>query len=107
MRECLRANGDFREIGYCEIPRFEPELRDIAQIAEREGIVLSVAHPNFSFTKKLIRDYGAYDTESRIHAFHEKIVPIITAAGIRNYEVNALAKPAWKEAIVTATRNTG
>lgn len=107
MRECLRENGDYAEIWYHRIPRYEPELDVIAWIAESEGAILSIAHPNFSCTKKLIRDYGATNNFERIEAFRERIVPIISDAGIHNYEVNALASPEWKDAIVDTVRRTG
>ncbi len=107
MRECLRENGDFSDIGYYKIPRYEPELDVIAWIAESEGAVLSIAHPNFSFTKKLLQEYGAKNSMDRIRSFKERIVPIISDAGIYNYEVNALASPEWKQGITETLWKTG
>lgn len=107
MRECLRENGDFADIGYHKIPRYEPELDAIAEIAEKEGAILSIAHPNFSFTKKLVKDYGAKNSHDRIRYFHDSIVPIISEAGIRNYEVNAIASPEWKQGVVDALKKSG
>jgi len=34
-------------------------------------------------------------------------VPIISGAGIQNYEVNAVASPEWKSAIVETVKKTG
>lgn len=107
MRECLRENGDFSSIWYYRIPRYEPELSELVEIAKQEDIVLSVAHPNFSFAKKLIKEYGATSSTERIQSFHNRIVPILSDIGIRNYEVNALASPDWKDAIVGTVKKTG
>lgn len=57
MRECLRENGDYADIGWHKIPKFEPEIDVLADIARQEDVILSIAHPNFSFTKKLRKDY--------------------------------------------------
>lgn len=57
MKECLRENGDYAHIGYHSVPRYEPELVDLVALANKEDAILSVAHPNFSFTKKLNRDF--------------------------------------------------
>lgn len=106
MRECLREHGDYADIWYHRIPRYEPELDTIAAIAKKEGAILSIAHPNFSFTRKLKTDYGARSSSDRIQAFRERIIPIISDAGIYNYEVNAMANPAWKEGIIAAVQRT-
>lgn len=107
MRECLRENGDWNQIGYFRIPRYEPELNDLVAIAKQEDMVLSVAHPNFSFTKNLVKTHGATNTAKQIEIFHGRIVPILSDIGIRNYEVNAIASPEWKHAIVETTQKTG
>lgn len=57
MKECLRETGDYASIGFHRSPAYELELRDLTQIAKKEGAILSVAHPNFSFTKTLNTTY--------------------------------------------------
>lgn len=51
IRECLQDGGSYKNIGNVVIPPYEPELSDLIQIAKQEDIVLSIAHPNFSFNK--------------------------------------------------------
>ena len=34
FRECLRENGDFRDIGYYQVDRYEPELELLSQVAK-------------------------------------------------------------------------
>ena len=41
-----------------------------------------------------------------IQAFRQRIIPFISDAGIYNYEVNAMANPAWKEGIIAAVQRT-
>ncbi|MFZ2255187.1 MAG: hypothetical protein WAW59_05990 [Patescibacteria group bacterium] len=77
MNECLRKEGDYREIGYYEVPCYEPEVHTIVPLAHREDIVLSVAHPNISFDKYLRKNHGATD-KNIVKLFEEHIVPILT-----------------------------
>ena len=36
MKECLRENGNYPQIGYYEVPHYEPEIADLAHIAGQE-----------------------------------------------------------------------
>ena len=78
MRECLRENGDHADIGYHRVPQYEPELSTLVDIASREDMILSVAHPNCSFTKYLNKKYGSTNTQEHIERFHSQIVPILS-----------------------------
>lgn len=69
LKECLRENGDFAHVGYHKVARYEPEIDTLAAIAAEEDIVLSVAHPNFSFTKKLKKEYHAQNSEEMTRLF--------------------------------------
>lgn len=95
MKECLRENGNYPHIGYHEVPHYEPEISDLAAVAEQEGAILSIAHPNFSFTKYLETKYRAIDPTDQVKMFETKIVPKLVDSGIRNFEINALASPIW------------
>ncbi len=106
MKECLRENGDYPHIGYHSVPRYEPELSDLIALAKKEDAVLSVAHPNFSFTKKLNRDFWAKNWDDRLKLFSQKIVPILSELGIKNYEINALASKEWAKTIVDTISKT-
>ena len=106
MRECLRENGDFSHIGYHNVPRYEPELSSLIALAKKEDAILSVAHPNFSFTKKLNKDFWAQSREDRLALFWKKIVPILSELGIKNYEINTLASQEWVQAIIDTTTRT-
>lgn len=107
MRECLRENGDHADIGYHRVPQYEPELSTLVDIASREDMILSVAHPNCSFTKYLNKKYGSTNTQEHIERFHSQIVPILSTIWIHNYEVNTLASPEWTDAILKTVETTG
>lgn len=103
MNECLRKEGDYREIGYYEVPCYEPEVHTIVPLAHREDIVLSVAHPNISFDKYLRKNHGATD-KNIVKLFEEHIVPILTRLWLKNYEVNAIASHEWVECLLRVTK---
>ena len=79
----------------------------LADIAQKEDLVLSIAHPNFSFTKKLHKEHRAKETSERVRLFASEIVPLVSEAGIRNYEINALAGPLWVNTIRETVAKTG
>ena len=106
MKECLRENGDHAHIGHYKALRYEPELSHLAQIAEGEWALLSIAHPNFSFTKTL-RKLGARSREDRYEVFGSQIAPLLAESGIRNLEINALASSGWVDVIARVTKKTG
>lgn len=107
MKECLRENGDYPHIGYHEVPHYEPEISDLAHIAQREGIILSTAHPNFSFTKHLETRYGARTPIDQVKLFEKKVAPVLVDSGIRNFEINALASPVWAGTIYRTVQMVG
>jgi hypothetical protein len=74
MKECLRENGDYRNIGYVRVPQYEPELSELITIAKKEDLTLCIAHPNFSFTKKLQKEHGALHQKDQALAFEKYIV---------------------------------
>lgn len=103
MRECLWRNWDFKEIGYVEVPSYEPNLSELVRMAKKEDLLLSVAHPNFSFSKKLRNKFWANSEEQTIHYFESYIVPSLASEGMVNYEINSLASKAWTN-VLLATR---
>lgn len=106
MKECLRDNGDFAELGYFRTPRYEPEISRLVEIVKKEDGILSVAHPNFSFTKHLNNSYGTNSRESRIEAFADSIVPKLSEVWVFNYEINALASSEWVQIIANTVQKT-
>jgi hypothetical protein len=107
MKECLRENGDFAEVGYFKAPMYEPEISYLAQIIKKEDGILSVAHPNFSFLKHNEIRYGAQSEQDGIEAFAKHLVPRLSEAWVINYEINALASPAWVEVLWDTIERTG
>lgn len=99
MSECLRRNGDFNHIGYVEISAYEPEVTELVRIAEAEDLTLAVAHPNFSFNKKLSKQYSAHTEWQKLETFERVLVPRLAEIWLVNYEVNALANQAWIDVI--------
>ena len=63
------------------------------QIAKKEDIILSVAHPNFSFHPVYKRAGVNADRDQRWSHFHSDIFPQLDEIGIHNYEINAMATP--------------
>jgi histidinol phosphatase-like PHP family hydrolase len=104
MRECLRENGDYNFVGYFQVPCYEPEISDLVKIAKREDMVLSVAHPNFSFMKKLSAEYWARNQDEQAELFMSKIAPVLAYIGLKNFEVNSLATPVWVNTIYQITQ---
>lgn len=107
LQECLKSTGDFSHIGNYRIPEYEPELRQLSRIAEQEDMVLSIAHPNFSFLKVMKKRGIPLDRSSAVEYFSESIVPKLVDSGIRNLEINALAEPEWVDAIRKNTERVG
>jgi histidinol phosphatase-like PHP family hydrolase len=106
MKECLRENGDYADIGYHQAPRYEPEITELSHIAKGEWALLSIAHPNFSFSKTLEKLW-AKSSQARYSTFESHVVPPLVEAGIWNFEINALASPGWVDVIGRVTKKTG
>ncbi|MBX9809962.1 hypothetical protein K2X92_06235 [Candidatus Gracilibacteria bacterium] len=107
IRECLRESGTYSHIGAVVVPPYEPEISDLIQVANSEGIVLSVAHPNFSF-HPLYKKHGInLDPIARSKYFHDKILPILLGIGMKNFEINAKATREQVEYLVNLVKRTG
>lgn len=107
IRECLQDGGSYRHVGNVVIPPYEPEVSDLIQVARQEDIVLSVAHPNFSFNKAYKSAWINTDPISRVLYFHNHILPILSEMGIQNYEINAKAKKEEVGYLVELVKKTG
>jgi hypothetical protein len=54
-------------------------------------MILSVAHPNFSFHPVYKHAGVNGDAQTRWNYFHSRILPILDEIGIYNYEINSIA----------------
>lgn len=107
IRECLQTGGSYINIGNIEVPAYEPEISNLIQIADREDIILSVAHPNFSFNRIYKRYWVNADPIGRANHFHDRILPILSDLGMRNYEINAMATPEQVVYLTELVKKTG
>lgn len=48
---CLKRKGNLYSQYAVEIDDYEPEVEILGQEAKKEGAILSIAHPNFSFSR--------------------------------------------------------
>ncbi len=101
LDECLKETGEYKHLGAIEIEPYEPELSDLITLARREDILLSVAHPNFSFHPVYKRAGVNGDADTRWDHFYKEILPVLDDLGIYNYEINAMAAPEHAGAIHT------
>jgi hypothetical protein len=99
LLECLKENGDHAHIGAVTLPRYEPDLSTLLEIKDQEDILLSIAHPNFSFLKYAQTHYGAITSEEKLLLFEERIAPKLVEMGIWNFEVNTMASREWVRVI--------
>lgn len=99
LEECLKETGDYKHLGTIEIEPYEPELSDLIELARHEDILLSVAHPNFSFHPVYKRAGVNADPATRWSHFYSQILPELDRIGIHNYEINAMATPEQAAAI--------
>jgi histidinol phosphatase-like PHP family hydrolase len=51
IQKCLKRNGEFRDIWWDEVEKYEPSVSKIWDIARENNYFLSLAHPNFTFRK--------------------------------------------------------
>lgn len=107
IRECLRDSGTYSHIWAVVTPPYEPEISDLIQVANSEGIVLSLAHPNFSFHALYKKQWINLDPIARSEYFHNKILPILLGIGMKNFEINAKAKKEQVEYLVDLVKQTG
>jgi hypothetical protein len=93
LQECLKETGVYGYIGSIVVSPYEPELSTLIELSRQEDMILSVAHPNFSF-HPVYKHAGANgDPQTRWDHFHSRILPILDEIGIRNYEINSMATP--------------
>jgi hypothetical protein len=93
IQECLKETGTYGNIGSHIISPYEPELSTLIGISKQEDMILSVAHPNFSFHPVYKRAGVNGDAQTRWNHFHTRILPILDEVGICNYEINSMATP--------------
>ncbi len=93
LHECLKESGEYSKIGSVTIEPYEPELSDLIQIAKKQDIILSVAHPNFSFAPVYKRAWYNGSADERGEYFASEIYPVLSELGIENYEINTMATP--------------
>lgn len=64
----LKEKSDFPEVGHVQVAEYEPGIGEITALAKRDGGLLSVAHPNFSFSR-----YGGLTAfESRMRKYSQE-----------------------------------
>lgn len=107
LHECLKWGGKFSHIGTASTWPYEPEIGELARIAADEGAILSLAHPHFSFRKLLKRKQPWLDEASMREYAERYLFPFCIDMGIRNFEVNSEAHPAWVDTIVKTVGRTG
>jgi hypothetical protein len=93
LQECLKETGVYGHIGSIIVSPYEPELSELIQLTKKQDIILSVAHPNFSFHPVYKRAGVNGDLQTRWDYFHTRILPILDEIGIRNYEINSMTTP--------------
>ncbi len=99
LHECLKESGEYSKIGSVTIESYEPELSDLIQLAQKQDIILSVAHPNFSFAPVYKRAWYNGSADERGEYFVDEIYPLLSELGIENYEINTMATPRQVEMI--------
>jgi hypothetical protein len=107
IRECLQDGGSYLNIGNVIVAPYEPEISDLVHIAKSEDIILSVAHPNFSFNKVYKKHGINTDPVARAEYFHNQILPILSELGMKNYEINAKATPEQVQYLVDLVKRIG
>lgn len=96
LHECLKATWKHKDIWYIIAPPYEPDIGDVLKVANREWAILSIAHPNFSFTKFAREKFWAQANEKSVYeVFEDRIVPYFMDVWIKNFEINASASPRW------------
>lgn len=75
LDECLKEAGQYKHLGAVEIEPYEPELSELIRLAKKEDMILSVAHPNFSFHPVYKRAGVNTDADLRWAHFHSDILP--------------------------------
>jgi hypothetical protein len=107
IRECLQDGGLYPNIWNVLVPQYEPELSDLIQIAKKDDIVLSLAHPNFSFNKLYKKAEINSDPMACTQYFHDIILPILLGMDMKNFEINAKAKPEQVQYLIDLVKRTG
>jgi len=86
-KKCMKRDGELYHIYGKEIEEYEPAISDTAEIAKDQW-VLSIAHPNFTFSREGIGWF--------MKLYEEVYRPF----GIHALEINAKASRKWVEAIL-------
>lgn len=87
MRNCLTREGR-NPVGIVEIPEYLPTTEEASRIVRDMGGVISLAHPNFSWSK--------YDGIVWLQADIAQLVE----QGVMGIELNALATTEWTQVIL-------
>jgi hypothetical protein len=106
LHECLKKTGHHAHIGHYQIPPYEPSLEMLAALAEKDEMVLSIAHPNFSFLKYMKQQGVPMNSLDHQAYFHQVIYPKLVKEWIRNLEINALANQGWANTIRRCVQKT-
>ena len=86
--QCMKRAGPlYWEYGI-EIDEYEPEISDVAGIATTDKWILSIAHPNFTFSRE------------KMKWFRELYEDIYRPFGIQAVEINGKATKKWVDAIL-------
>lgn len=84
----LKRRGDLYEMCGVEVEEYEPEIETLGLVAKEENAILSIAHPNFSFSRE-----GIHGFIDRVHQYKELWINAI--------EINTRATRKWVEAILS------
>ncbi|MDD2566279.1 MAG: PHP domain-containing protein [Candidatus Gracilibacteria bacterium] len=84
IKECLKDEGKYHQIGAVTIPEYEPNLQKCVSLAKQNSAILSIAHPNSKFTTR--------EFKRRIEYYLE--------LGINAVEINAKASQKWVKLIL-------
>jgi len=92
---CLKRSGAlYWEYGI-EIDEYEPELKQVSEIVQDTGGVLSIAHPNFTFSRAGIQGF-----ERLYREVYQKL-------WIQAIEINTRASKKWVDAILSLKSEFG
>lgn len=103
----MQDGGSYPNIGNVIVAPYEPEISELILIAKSEDIILSVAHPNFSFNKAYKKHGANANVATRAEYFHNRILPILSDLGIKNYEINAKTTREQVECLTELVKRTG
>jgi len=85
---CLKQKWDLYEIYGTRIEEYEPQISDIATLTKNDNGILSIAHPNYSFSKDGVEKF--------MKLYREVYQPM----WINAIEINTRALKRWVEGIL-------